>query len=102
MSTIYVEPPQKASQVLPLVQSAIESEITRLELALKMASNRLAPFEQKYGVTSNHFISEMAAEDLEGGDDEYVSWAGEYRLRQRLEEKLEQLREISYGDPGLL
>lgn len=102
MSTIYVEPPQKASQVLPLVQSAIESEMAKLELALRTASNRLAPFEQKYGVTSNHFISKMAAEDLEGGGDEYVSWAGEYRSRQRLEEKLEQLREISYGDPGLL
>lgn len=40
----------------------------------------------------------MAAEDLEGGDDECVRWAGEYRLMQRLQEKLEQLREISYGD----
>jgi len=98
MSTIYVEPAQKASEVLSLIQSAIEGEIARLELALKMARERLAPFERKYGVTSEYFISEMAAEDLEGGDDEYVRWAGEYRLMQRLQEKLEQLREISYGD----
>ena len=26
-----------------------------------LAQERLAPFEQKYGVTSEHFISEMAA-----------------------------------------
>ena len=60
---------------------------TRLELALKLARARLAPFEQKYSVTSKYFISEMAAEDLEGGDEEYVCWAGEYRLMQRLQGK---------------
>jgi len=97
MSTIYIEPTQNASEVLYLIQSAIESEITRLELALKMARERLAPFERKYGVTSEHFVSEMAVEDLEGGDDEYVRWAGEYKLMQRLQQKLRQLQEISYG-----
>jgi len=42
-------------------------------------------------------MSEMAAEDLEGGDDEYVRWAGEYKLIQRLQERLLKLQEISYG-----
>ncbi|MCD6336228.1 MAG: hypothetical protein J7M27_13040 [Candidatus Latescibacteria bacterium] len=95
MSTIYVEPAQDASQVLYLVQSAIESEKTRLELALKLAKERLVPFEQKYSVSSEYFISEMAAEDLKGGDEEYVRWAGEYRLMQRVQEKNRQLREIN-------
>ena len=102
MSTIYVEPIQEASEVLHLVQSAIRSEITRLELALRLARERLAPFEQEYGVTSEHFISEMAAEDLKGGDDEYVRWAGEFKLMQRLQAKLRQLQEISYSDSSLL
>ena len=102
MSTIYIEPAERASEVLHLVQSAIESERTRLRLALKLARERLIPFEQKYSVSSEYFISEMAAEDLEGGDEEYVRWAGEYRLMQRLQEKNQQLREINYGDPSLL
>ena len=102
MSTIYVEPAQNANQVLSLVQSAIEGERTRLELALKLARERLVPFEQEYSVSSEYFISEMAAEDLKGGDEEYVRWAGEYRLMQRLQEKNRQLREINYGDPSLL
>ena len=102
MSTIYIEPVQKANEVVHLVQSAIKSEVTRLELALKLARERLTPFEQEYGVTSEYFISEMAAEDLKGGDDEYVRWAGEYRLMQRLQEKLRQLQEINYGDSNLL
>lgn len=95
MSTIYVEPAQNANQVLYLVQSAIEGERTRLELALKLARERLVPFEQKYSVSSEYFISEMAAEDLKGGDEEYVRWAGEYRLMQRLQGRNQQLREIN-------
>jgi hypothetical protein len=102
MSTIYIEPVPKTGEVLYLVQSAIKSEVTRLRLALKLARERLAPFEQEYGVTSEHFISEMAAEDLKGGDDEYVRWAGEYKLMQRLQEKLRQLQEINYSDSSLL
>jgi hypothetical protein len=62
-----------------------------LQLALGLARKRLAQFEQKYGVSSDHFITTMVAEDLEGGDEEYVRWAGEYKLKQRLEEKLHKL-----------
>jgi len=102
MSTIYVEPVQKADKILHLIQSAVESEIAKLELGLKLARKRLAQFEQKYGVTSEYFISEMVAEDLDGGDEEYVNWAGEYKLMQRLQDKLQQLQEIEYGDSSLL
>ena len=57
---------------------------------------------KKNQVSSEHFITEMHAEDLSGGDDEYIRWAGEYELMQRLQKKLQQLQEIEYGDPGLL
>jgi hypothetical protein len=76
-----------------LAKSAIDSEIARLELALMSARKRLLSFESKYNVTPDHFIVAMTAEDLEGGDDEYVQWAGEYRLWQRLQQKLDQLRD---------
>jgi hypothetical protein len=101
MATLYIEPVQESGEILPLVRSAIESEVAKLELALKMAIKRLAPFEEKYGVTSDYFITEMTAEDLAGHDEEYVQWAGEYKLMQRLQEKLRKLREISYHDPNL-
>ncbi|MDP2977096.1 MAG: hypothetical protein Q8N45_12905 [Anaerolineales bacterium] len=96
MSTLYVEPEQRTKDVLYLVQSAVESEIARLELALEAARRRLMPFEQKYGVTTEHFIAEMSAEDLDGKDDEYVHWAGEYQLMQKLQEKLQHLMEIKF------
>jgi hypothetical protein len=73
-------------------------EIAHLEIARSLARKRLAPFEQTYHVTSEQFLAEMTAEDLHGGDDEYVQWAGEYRLLCRLDEQLQQLRGIRYRD----
>lgn len=97
MSTVYVDAGPDASEVLSLVRSAVESETRRLELALDAARRRLARFEEKYGVSSDRFIAEMAAEDLEGGDDEYVQWAGEYRLMERLQAKLTRIQAIRFG-----
>jgi len=96
MATLYLKSAQETKETLHLVQSAIENEIVRLNLALKLADKRLAPFEKKYGVTSDKFIVTMAAEDLDGGDDEYIDWAGEYKLKQRLQAKLNHLKSITY------
>ncbi len=101
MTRISIEPARKTVDVLPLIRSAVDSEIARLKLALRMAMKRLLPFEEKYAVTSEYFITEMAAEDLEGKDEEYIRWAGEYRLMQRLQEKLQKLQEVDYDDSGL-
>ena len=98
LTRLCVEPLEQAQQLLPLVRAAVNSEIDRLELALKLARERLLPFERKYGVSSKRFIEEMTAEDLQGGDDEYVQWAGEYRLMQRLEERLVRLQEVENSD----
>ena len=87
MTTIYMDT-QEHTDTQQLVKSAIDSEIVRLELALTLARQRLTPFEEKYGIISEQFIETMVAEDLEGGDDEYVQWAGEYHLWQRLQQKL--------------
>jgi len=79
MSVIHIKANGDVSQILRLVRSAIDSEIVKLELGLQMAQKRLLPFEEKYGVTSRQFAAQMTAEDLDGGDDEYVRWEVEYR-----------------------
>lgn len=97
-TTVYVETDQANGQVMQLVQSAISKEIATLKLAIRAGERRLAQFEEKYGVSSDYFISEMAAEDLDEGDDEYIRWAGEFDLTQSLREKLNRLVEIDYRD----
>jgi len=97
-AVIYIKSKQETADVLPLVKSAIDAEIARLELASEMATKRLLPFEKKYNVASEYFIANFAAEDLEGNDDEYVCWAGEFKLKQRLEKKLKLLKGIEYAN----
>jgi hypothetical protein len=94
MTTLTIDASSDTGATVALIQSVIGSEIADLELALKQARRGLAVFEQRYGVTSAHFMQSMAAEDPAGGDDEYVQWAGEFTLMQRLEDKLRSLREI--------
>lgn len=102
MSVIHIKANGDVGQVLRLVRSAIDGEIAKLELGLQLAQKRLLPFEQKYGVTSQQFAAEMTVEDLDGGDDEYIRWAGEYQLMERLQVKLQKLSEVEYSDRGIL
>ncbi len=102
MSPVRISSTQNEEEILPLIQTAIENEIRRLEISLKLARQRLAKFERKYGVASDYFIKHMAAEDLTGGDDEFVQWAGEYELAKRLERKIHYLKNLTYNDSDLL
>lgn len=95
-ASLHITTSQSSLETLRLVSSAIEHEKTRLEVSVRAANRRLEGFERKYSVSSEEFYHTMAAEDLEGGDDEYIRWAGEYELRTRLFERLEQLRSLQY------
>jgi len=59
----------------------------------------LAEFEQRYDVDTDHFLREMTAEDLEGGDLEYVEWAGEAKLLEGLEAELAELEHSRFQLP---
>jgi hypothetical protein len=81
------------------VMQAIESYKMRLRAAIERTHRRLAQFEQQYGVNTAHFLREMAAEDLSGGDLEYVAWAGEAKLLAGLEAELTELEYARYQLP---
>ena len=82
----------------PVLQ-AIESYKARLRASIKRTQRRLAQFEQRYGADTAHFLQEMTAEDLEGGDLEYVEWAGEAKLLEGLEAGLTELEHARYQLP---
>jgi hypothetical protein len=73
------------------VLQALEAYKIRLRTGIERTKRRLAEFERRYGVETVKFLEEMAAEDLSGGDMEYVEWAGEAKLLQGLEAELEEL-----------
>ncbi|MGB2926656.1 MAG: hypothetical protein WBB82_15255 [Limnothrix sp.] len=79
-----------------LVRAAIDSEIKNLNRSIDKTNKLLQEFETKYQISSNFFLSNWTAEDLEGKEDEYVSWAGEIKIKQRLVSALQKLEEIEY------
>ena len=79
-----------------LVRAAINSEIKNLKRSINKTNKFLKEFETKYQVLSDFFLSNWTAEDLEGRDDEYVSWAGEIKMKQRLVSTLQKLEGIEH------
>jgi hypothetical protein len=45
---------------------------------------------------SDYFLENMTAEDLQGGDIEYVTWAGEAKLLAGLQNELAELENARY------
>jgi hypothetical protein len=82
----------------PILQ-AIEAYKARLRAGIERSKRSLSQFEQRYGVDTTHFLEKMAAEDLEGGDLEYVEWAGEAKLLAGLEAELTELEHARYQLP---
>jgi hypothetical protein len=79
-----------------LVRSAIDSEIKNLKRSIDKTNILLQGFETKYQITSEFFLLNWTAEDLERKDDEYVNWVGEIEIKQRLESALKRLEGIGY------
>ena len=67
-----------------------------MRYSLDLSKKRLLKFEKKYNVSSEIFIRDWVAEDLEGKDMEYVEWAGEFELALRLNDRLTTLTSIEH------
>lgn len=82
-----------------MVLQAIDTHKARLQSGIERTRRRLAQFEQRYNVDTARFLQEMTAEDLVGGDLEYVEWAGEAKLLEGLEAELAELEYARYHLP---
>jgi hypothetical protein len=81
------------------VVNALDAYKSKLRASIQRTRRNLKVFEQRYGVTTAFFLHEMVAEDLAGGDLEYVEWAGEAGLLDGLETELKELEDVRYQVP---
>ena len=79
-----------------LLQSAVQAMIDRLERSRQLTRKHLERFEHKYQISSEQFLQTLTAEDLEGGDLEYVEWQGEYKFFLEIEQDLNILKGLEY------
>ncbi|MBF0242847.1 MAG: hypothetical protein HQK64_10300 [Desulfamplus sp.] len=74
--------------MIPVIQDAIEAKMRRTKIGFRKTEQEIRKFEMKYNIPSDDFITSFTAEDLAGGDEDYVSWMGEIKLRESLLEEL--------------
>lgn len=79
-----------------IIKSAISAEIKRLEIGLNKTNKEIRKFEEEYKIPSENFLKELTAENLKGGDEEYIRWTGELKIRDRILEDLKKLTNIEY------
>ena len=82
--------------VIDIIRAAISSEIKRLEIGLYKTNKQIEKYETEYNVTSEVFQKEFSAEDMRKGDQEYIEWTGELKIREKITADLKKLKEIEY------
>jgi len=77
----------------PLVESAIENEKKMLSLGIKRTQERLAAFEQRFGMSSAEF--ERCLNTLELAETvEFTEWRMEIGMLSLLESQYQALQEV--------
>ena len=83
------------TNTIPLIQSAISSKINRLLISLDQTQQERVHLEHKYHYSSVEFLNQLTAEDLDN-DDDYITWSGELKMKEILEDEINQLKNIHY------
>lgn len=96
MTNVLLKTPEQPQRAATLLQDAVQTLIDRLERSLQLTRRNLEIFETKYQISSEEFIQTLTAEDLDGGDFEYVEWQGEYKFFLEIVQDLKILKGLEY------
>ena len=78
--------------LMPLVESAIRSELRMLDLGLDRTRQWLRLFERQYALTSEEFAPRFATGEIAESLD-FIEWAGEIMTYQLLKVRRRALQE---------
>ena len=80
----------------PLIESAIASQLRVLEVGMRQTKHRIQNFEEQFGLETDDFVSQYANDEIQETLDT-IDWLGEYRMAQRIQEKIDTLKEIRFA-----
>ncbi|MBI5047712.1 MAG: hypothetical protein HZB54_02005 [Deltaproteobacteria bacterium] len=84
------------NNAMDIIKTAIQAELKRLEIGLEKTERQIAMFEKEYKISSETFLKKFTSENMKGGDPEYISWAGELKIREKILTDINRLKEIQY------
>ena len=68
-----------------------------VEAGIRRTEQRILEFEQKYHLRSQDFIARYENDEMEETMD-FDEWIGEFRLLERLREKVDTLKDIRFAN----
>ncbi|MCW1970239.1 MAG: hypothetical protein KIH69_019175 [Anaerolineae bacterium] len=77
MTTLTLQLPDAHSTYAQYLQNSVARTQRKLHL-----------FEQRYQFSTAQLLAEKTADDLSGGDIDYIEWAGEAKILEGLNEEL--------------
>jgi len=85
------------TSIKPLVEAALHNEVCLLEAGLRQTQHRLHQFEEQYAMATDEFIKKQADNGIQETL-ETIEWLGEYRMVQRIQEKIDALKGIQFAN----
>lgn len=95
MTTLHIKS-DSDNEAIDIIKTAVDAEIKRLEMGLQKTERQISKFEDEYKISSEIFLKQFSAEDMKNGDAEYVAWAGELKIKERIIKNINRLKEIQY------
>ena len=80
----------------PLIESAIANQLRILEVGMRQTRHRIEAFEKQFGLKTDDFVRQYANDEIQETLDT-IDWLGEYRMEQRIQGKIDTLKEIQFA-----
>lgn len=81
----------------PIIEAALANERRLLEAGIRRTEQRLHAFETKYQLPTAEFVHRFQNDEFEETL-ELAEWIGESRMLERLREKVETLKGITFAN----
>lgn len=82
--------------VMNILSEALSQKKKLIKIAMRRTQNNLNAFEKKYKMTSRTFYSKYTKGQL-GDDLDFMEWAGEQEIIQRLKQEYKQIEGIHFA-----
>jgi phage shock protein A len=84
-------------EIKPIIEAALKNEMRLVRAGLRKTENNLKQFEKKYNMNTETFISNYEEDKLEETID-FIEWIGEFRMFERLSDKLKTMKSIRFDN----
>ena len=94
LSINYDSPAKKRRSINSLLENALDREKRLLLIALTRTQEKLKKFENQYNKPSDEFFQLYQSGKTDDRND-YIDWAGEYHILLSINEKINDLEELT-------